>query len=142
VGRDSNPKGLWMGNVELGNCWIMECKRDWEQFTQLDIRDSCLILCIKQATCQNILPFAMVTTKMCWDSMKLCILGPWAAAQVLDLDLDQKLWNFKPGRSFDALIVDVDLNDCINTSEWETDNVALVKNWAFMGDGRLIRKVL
>ncbi|KAH8807563.1 hypothetical protein F5884DRAFT_899938 [Xylogone sp. PMI_703] len=66
-------------------------------------------------------------------------LGTMGSAQVVGLD--HKVGNFKPGKSFDALIVDVGLNDCINISGWEKDDLALVKKWVFMGDDRSIRKV-
>jgi len=49
--------------------------------------------------------------------------------------------NFKVGKSFDALLVDVGLEDNINTSGHERDDMALLKKWVFMGDDRSIRKV-
>ncbi|RFU23680.1 hypothetical protein B7463_g12658, partial [Scytalidium lignicola] len=70
---------------------------------------------------------------------EIVYLGTMGSARVLSLD--QKVGNFKPGKCFDALIVDVGLNDCININGWEKDDLALVKKWVFMGDDRSIRKV-
>jgi guanine deaminase len=57
------------------------------------------------------------------------------------VSLEAKLGNFEPGKSFDALVVDTGLKDCINIAGWEDDDLALVKKWVFMGDDRSIRKV-
>jgi guanine deaminase len=57
------------------------------------------------------------------------------------LSLEDKIGNFEPKKSFDALVVDTGLEDCINISGWEKNDLALVKKWIFMGDDRSIRKV-
>jgi len=70
---------------------------------------------------------------------EIVYLGTMGSAKVVALD--DKIGNFKPGKCFDALLVDVGLKDCINISGWENDDLALVKKWVFMGDDRSIRKV-
>jgi guanine deaminase len=70
---------------------------------------------------------------------EIVYLATVGSAQVVSLE--DKLGNFEPGKSFDALIIDVGLKDCINTIGWENDDFALVKKWVFMGDDRSIRKV-
>jgi guanine deaminase len=70
---------------------------------------------------------------------EIVYLGTMGSAKVVALD--GKIGNFKPGKCFDALLVDVGLKDCINISGWENDDLALVKKWVFMGDDRSIRKV-
>lgn len=57
------------------------------------------------------------------------------------LGLDDKIGNFEPGKRFDALMIDVGLNDSINVSGWEDNSLALVKKWVFLGDDRSIRLV-
>jgi guanine deaminase len=70
---------------------------------------------------------------------EIVFLGSLGSAQVLDLD--SKVGNFLPGKCFDALVVDVGLEDNINISGWEEDDLALVKKFVFLGDDRAIRKV-
>lgn len=70
---------------------------------------------------------------------EIVYLGTLGSAQVVGLE--DKIGNFQPGKCFDALIVDVGQKDCINISGWETNDLALVKKWVFMGDDRSIRKV-
>lgn len=70
---------------------------------------------------------------------EIVYLATVGSAQVVALE--HKLGNFEPGKSFDALIVDTGLEDCINIAGWEADDLALVKKWVFMGDDRSIRKV-
>lgn len=70
---------------------------------------------------------------------ELVYLATLGAADVLDLK--HKLGNFKVGKKFDALIVDTGLDDCVNVSGFEKDDLALVKKWVFLGDDRSIRKV-
>ncbi|EXJ59898.1 hypothetical protein A1O7_04045 [Cladophialophora yegresii CBS 114405] len=55
--------------------------------------------------------------------------------------VDKTVGNFEVGKAFDALVVDVGLDDNINTNGWERDDMALLKKWVFMGDDRSIRKV-
>ncbi|KAL3419701.1 guanine deaminase [Phlyctema vagabunda] len=70
---------------------------------------------------------------------EIVFLGTLGSAGLLSLD--DKIGNFNPGKAFDALLVDVGLEDCINIHGWEQDDLALVKKWVFMGDDRSIRKV-
>lgn len=55
--------------------------------------------------------------------------------------LHEIVGDFKIGKAFDALVVDVGLDDNINVNGFELDHVALLKKWVFMGDDRSIRKV-
>ncbi|KAL9620777.1 MAG: hypothetical protein Q9160_004677 [Pyrenula sp. 1 TL-2023] len=57
------------------------------------------------------------------------------------LSLDDKIGSLQPGKQFDALMIDVGLNDSINVSGWESNSLALVKKWVFLGDDRSIRAV-
>lgn len=70
---------------------------------------------------------------------ELVFLGTLGGAQVCALD--HIIGNFLPGKKFDALMIDVGLEDNINVSGWEHDDLALVKKWVFMGDDRSIRMV-
>ena len=70
---------------------------------------------------------------------ELVFLATMGAAQVVALD--DKIGNFEPGKCFDALVIDTGLEDNINVSGWEKDDLALVKKWVFMGDDRSIRRV-
>lgn len=57
-------------------------------------------------------------------------------------DLQDKIGNFEKGKCFDALLIDTGLkDDNINTKGWESDGLALVKKWVFLGDDRSIRRV-
>lgn len=77
--------------------------------------------------------------KMVLGFTEIVFLGTLGSAQVLDLQ--DKIGNFEKGKLFDALLVDVGGDDCINISGWENDSLALLKKWVFMGDDRSIRKV-
>ncbi|KAI1612687.1 hypothetical protein EDD36DRAFT_383933 [Exophiala viscosa] len=70
---------------------------------------------------------------------ELVYLATMGGAEVCALD--QTVGNFKVGKQLDALLVDVGLEDNINTSGHEHDDMALLKKWVFMGDDRSIRKV-
>ena len=70
---------------------------------------------------------------------EIVFLATMGSAQVLALD--EKIGNFRPKKAFDALLVDVGGEDCINIAGWEKDDLALVKKWVFMGDDRSVRKV-
>ncbi|RDW73632.1 guanine deaminase [Coleophoma crateriformis] len=70
---------------------------------------------------------------------EIVYLGTLGSAGVLSMQ--DQIGNFLPGKLFDALLIDVGGNDCINISGWEKDDLALVKKWVFMGDDRSIRKV-
>jgi len=77
--------------------------------------------------------------KMVLGFNEIVFLGTLGSAQVLDLQ--DKIGNFEKGKQFDALVVDVGGDDCINISGWEKDHLALLKKWVFMGDDRSIRQV-
>jgi guanine deaminase len=66
-------------------------------------------------------------------------LATMGSAQVLGLE--DRIGNFASGKMFDALLVNVGGNDCINTSGWEDNGMALFRKWVFMGDDRSIREV-
>ena len=70
---------------------------------------------------------------------ELVYLATMGGAEVCSLD--HAVGNFKVGKAFDALLVDVGLDDNINTNGFEHDDTALLKKWVFMGDDRSIRKV-
>jgi guanine deaminase len=70
---------------------------------------------------------------------ELVYLATMGGAEVCALD--KKVGNFEVGKEFDALVVDVGLEDNINTNGFEHDDTALLKKWVFMGDDRSIRKV-
>lgn len=70
---------------------------------------------------------------------EIVFLATMGSAQVLALD--SQIGNFETGKKFDALVVDVGLNDSINVSGWEDDDLAVVKKWVFLGDDRSIRRV-
>jgi guanine deaminase len=70
---------------------------------------------------------------------EIVFLGTLGSAQVVGME--EKIGNFLVGKCFDALVVDVGLDDCINVSGWERDDLSLVKKWVFMGDDRSIRLV-
>ncbi|KAK4946306.1 hypothetical protein LTR10_014504 [Elasticomyces elasticus] len=70
---------------------------------------------------------------------ELVYLATMGGAEVCALD--HTVGNFKVGKQFDALLVDVGLEDNINTGGHEHDDMALLKKWVFMGDDRSIRKV-
>lgn len=70
---------------------------------------------------------------------ELVYLATLGSASVVALE--DKVGNFIPGKYFDALLVDTGLEDSINISGWEKDDLALVKKWVFMGDDRSIRRV-
>jgi guanine deaminase len=70
---------------------------------------------------------------------EIVYLATMGSAQVVSLE--NKIGNFEPGKCFDALLVDTGLEDCVNISGWEKNDLALVKKWVFMGDDRSIRKV-
>ncbi|OAL28781.1 hypothetical protein AYO22_02646 [Fonsecaea multimorphosa] len=71
---------------------------------------------------------------------ELVYLATMGGAEVCALD--HKVGNFAPGKAFDALLVDVGLeDDNINSNGFEHDDMALLKKWVFMGDDRSIRKV-
>jgi guanine deaminase len=70
---------------------------------------------------------------------ELVYLATMGGAEVCSLD--HTVGNFKVGKAFDALLVDVGLEDNINTSGFEHDDMAMLKKWVFMGDDRSIRKV-
>ncbi|KAH0842799.1 putative guanine deaminase [Fonsecaea pedrosoi] len=70
---------------------------------------------------------------------ELVYLATMGGAEVCALD--HKVGNFQVGKAFDALLVDVGLDDNINTNGFEHDDMALLKKWVFMGDDRSIRKV-
>ncbi|KAF2163214.1 hypothetical protein M409DRAFT_68530 [Zasmidium cellare ATCC 36951] len=55
--------------------------------------------------------------------------------------LSDRIGNFEKGKEFDALLVDVGLDDKINVQGREHDEDAMLKKWVFMGDDRSIRKV-
>ncbi|OAP57274.1 guanine deaminase [Fonsecaea erecta] len=73
------------------------------------------------------------------DFAELVYLATMGGAEVCALD--HKVGNFAVGKAFDALLVDVGLDDNINTNGFEHDDMALLKKWVFMGDDRSIRKV-
>lgn len=78
------------------------------------------------------------------DKLKLALeevvwLGTMGGAGVVGLE--RKVGNFEPGKEFDALVVDVGLDDNVNVEGWEEDGRALVAKWVFLGDDRSIRKV-
>lgn len=70
---------------------------------------------------------------------KIVFLGTLGSVEVLDLDT--KIGNFVQGKEFDALLVDVGGEDCINIDGFEDNDLAYVKRWVFMGDDKSIRKV-
>ena len=70
---------------------------------------------------------------------EVCYLATMGGAEVCTLG--DKVGNFEVGKTFDALVVDTGLDDNINTSGFEADDLALLKKWVFMGDDRSIRKV-
>lgn len=70
---------------------------------------------------------------------ELVYLATMGGAEVCSLD--DRIGNFEPGKEFDALLVDVGLNDNINVKDWEQNAEAMLKKWVFMGDDRSIRKV-
>jgi guanine deaminase len=70
---------------------------------------------------------------------EIIFLGTLGGAQVCGME--DKIGNFEPGKCFDALLIDVGLNDNINSDGWEHDDLALVKKWVFLGDDRSIRLV-
>jgi guanine deaminase len=70
---------------------------------------------------------------------ELIYLATMGGAEVCSLD--HVVGNFQVGKAFDALVVDVGLDDNINVSGFEHDDLALLKKWVFMGDDRSIRKV-
>ena len=70
---------------------------------------------------------------------EIVFLATMGGAQVCGME--DKIGNFEPGKTFDALVVDVGLDDNINVAGWEDDDLALVKKWVFMGDDRSIRLV-
>lgn len=70
---------------------------------------------------------------------EIVFLATMGSARVLALD--HQVGNFETGKKFDALVVDVGLNDSINVSGWEDDDLALIKKWVFLGDDRSIRLV-
>jgi guanine deaminase len=70
---------------------------------------------------------------------EIVFLATLGGAQVLAME--NTLGNFQKGKVFDALLVDVGLEDCININGCEDNDLALVKKWVFMGDDRSIRKV-
>ncbi|EXJ74827.1 uncharacterized protein A1O5_01523 [Cladophialophora psammophila CBS 110553] len=73
------------------------------------------------------------------DFEELVYLATMGGAEVCSLD--HTVGNFEVGKAFDALLVDVGLDDNINTNGFEHDDMALLKKWVFMGDDRSIRKV-
>lgn len=62
-------------------------------------------------------------------------LATMGSAQVLRLE--DKIGNFVSGKMFDALLVNVGGNDCVNTNGWQDDGMALFRKWGFMGDDRV-----
>ncbi|KAJ9611383.1 hypothetical protein H2200_004567 [Cladophialophora chaetospira] len=70
---------------------------------------------------------------------ELVYLATMGGAEVCSLE--DTVGNFAVGKAFDALVVDVGLEDNINTNGWESDDMALLKKWVFLGDDRSIRKV-
>jgi guanine deaminase len=70
---------------------------------------------------------------------ELVYLATMGGAEVCALD--KTVGNFEVGKAFDALVVDVGLDDNINTDGFEHDAMALLKKWVFMGDDRSILKV-
>ena len=70
---------------------------------------------------------------------ELVYLATMGGAEVCAMQ--EKIGNFEAGKSFDALLVDVGLEDNINVNGFEDDDLALLKKWVFMGDDRSIRKV-
>jgi guanine deaminase len=77
--------------------------------------------------------------KLKLDLEEIVWLATVGSAQVLGLD--DKVGNFAQGKCFDALMVDVGGDDCINITGWEEDSMALFQKWVFMGDDRSIRLV-
>ena len=69
---------------------------------------------------------------------ELVYLATMGGAKVCSVDT---VGNFEEGNQFDALLIDVGLEDNINTNGFEHDDMALLKKWVFMGDDRSIRKV-
>jgi guanine deaminase len=70
---------------------------------------------------------------------EIIFLGTLGGAQVCGLQ--DKIGNFVVGKCFDALLIDVGLDDNINVRGWEQDDLSLVKKWVFLGDDRSIRLV-
>lgn len=70
---------------------------------------------------------------------ELIYLATMGGAEVCSLD--HAVGNFQLGKAFDALVVDVGLDDNINVNGFEHDDLALLKKWVFMGDDRSIRRV-
>lgn len=70
---------------------------------------------------------------------ELIYLATMGGAEVCALQ--DKVGNFVPGKKFDALVVDLSLDDNININGFEDDDISLLKKWVFMGDDRSIRKV-
>ncbi|KAF2485565.1 putative guanine deaminase [Neohortaea acidophila] len=70
---------------------------------------------------------------------ELVYLATMGGAEVCSLS--DRVGNFETGKEFDALVVDVGLDDNINVQGWEHDEEAMLKKWVFMGDDRSIRKV-
>ena len=70
---------------------------------------------------------------------ELVYLATMGGAEVCSLN--HVVGNFQVGKAFDALVVDVGVDDNINVSGFEHDDMALLKKWVFMGDDRSIRKV-
>ncbi len=70
---------------------------------------------------------------------ELVYLATMGGAEVCSLE--KTVGNFEVGKEFDALVVDVGLEDNINVSGFEGVDMALLKKWVFMGDDRSIRKV-
>ncbi|KAK4494367.1 hypothetical protein PRZ48_014665 [Zasmidium cellare] len=70
---------------------------------------------------------------------ELVYLATMGGAEVCSLG--DRIGNFEAGKEFDALLVDVGLDDNINVQGWEDDEDAMLKKWVFMGDDRSIRKV-
>ncbi|KPI45214.1 putative guanine deaminase [Cyphellophora attinorum] len=70
---------------------------------------------------------------------ELVYLATMGGAEVCGLK--DRVGDFEKGKDFDALVVDVGLDDNVNVEGWEGDAGAMLRKWVFMGDDRSIRKV-